>query len=40
MGVKKLGLHISRESQEKMTDKGRNMFEKYTGKKVSSKISN
>eukprot|EP00249_Psilotum_nudum_P036583 c8094_g1_i1 orf=74-316(+) len=37
---KKFGFQQSRETNERITDAGRDMYEKQTGKKVSDKISN
>ncbi|CEI70279.1 hypothetical protein FVEN_g1200 [Fusarium venenatum] len=37
---KKSGYNISADNQEKITDAGRNMYEKQTGNKVDPKISN
>ncbi|KAH8668954.1 hypothetical protein BX600DRAFT_461019 [Xylariales sp. PMI_506] len=34
------GSKVSRDNQEKITDKARELYEKQTGKKVSDKISN
>ena len=39
-GAKKSGHAVPRETAEKITDTGRNLFEKATGKKVDPKISN
>ncbi|RGP65888.1 hypothetical protein FLONG3_9020 [Fusarium longipes] len=36
----KAGTNISRDNQEKITDFGRNAYEKQTGNKVDPKISN
>ncbi|ROT38426.1 hypothetical protein SODALDRAFT_332995 [Sodiomyces alkalinus F11] len=36
----KTGQNIDRDTQEKMTDTGRDMFEKGTGKNVPEKFSN
>ncbi|KAM0525654.1 hypothetical protein ACHAPE_000364 [Trichoderma viride] len=40
MGSKKAGYNMNRNTQEKITDAGRNMYEKVTGKQVNPKISN
>ncbi|KUI64441.1 hypothetical protein VM1G_11238 [Cytospora mali] len=40
MGAKKSGHAVPRNTAEKITDAGRSMFEKVTGKKVSDKVSN
>lgn len=40
LGAKKSGHTVNRSTAEKITDGGRNLFEKATGKKVSDKISN
>lgn len=40
MGAKKSGHAVPRGTAEKITDGARGLFEKATGKKVSSKISN
>lgn len=37
-GEKKFGMHQSRETNEKITDTGRGLYEKQTGKKVSDKV--
>ncbi|WYZ45744.1 hypothetical protein EsH8_VIII_001060 [Colletotrichum jinshuiense] len=37
---KKAGHDFSPSQDEKITDAGRKLYEKFTGKKVSSKISN
>ncbi|KAF5512207.1 hypothetical protein CGCA056_v012730 [Colletotrichum aenigma] len=37
---KKAGHDMPRSTDEKITDAGRNMYEKVTGKKVNPKISN
>ncbi|KAK7739739.1 hypothetical protein SLS53_005709 [Cytospora paraplurivora] len=39
-GAKKSGHSVNRSTAEKITDGGRNLFEKATGKKVSDKVSN
>ncbi|KAJ5771125.1 uncharacterized protein N7511_003176 [Penicillium nucicola] len=39
-GVSKSGYNIDRSMQEKITDAGREAYEKATGNKVSEKISN
>lgn len=36
---KKLGMASNREQNERMTDAGREFYEKQTGKKVNSKVS-
>ncbi|KAF9869414.1 hypothetical protein CkaCkLH20_13131 [Colletotrichum karsti] len=38
--TKKSGHDMPRSTDEKITDAGRNMYEKVTGKKVNPKISN
>ncbi|KAL0938193.1 uncharacterized protein CTRU02_207924 [Colletotrichum truncatum] len=38
--TKKAGHDMPRSTDEKITDAGRNMYEKVTGKKVNPKISN
>ncbi|KAL7938621.1 hypothetical protein V8C35DRAFT_288659 [Trichoderma chlorosporum] len=40
MGAKESGHNMNRNTQEKITDAGRNMYEKVTGKQVNPKISN
>ncbi|PNP40823.1 hypothetical protein TGAM01_v202613 [Trichoderma gamsii] len=40
MGSKKAGYNMNRNTQEKITDAGRSMYEKVTGKHVDPKISN
>ncbi|KAF2433723.1 hypothetical protein EJ08DRAFT_694208 [Tothia fuscella] len=40
MGQKKLGMKENKALNEKITDTLRGFYEKFTGKKVSSKISN
>jgi hypothetical protein len=40
MGAKKSGHNIDRNTQEKITDAGRSMYEKATGQKVDPKYSN
>ncbi|KAJ4861756.1 hypothetical protein T069G_02710 [Trichoderma breve] len=40
MGAKKSGHNMDRNTQEKITDAGRNMYEKVTGNKVDPKWSN
>ncbi|PTB44194.1 uncharacterized protein TrAFT101_002757 [Trichoderma asperellum] len=40
MGTKKAGYNMDRNTQEKITDAGREMYEKVTGSKVNPKISN
>lgn len=35
---KKMGMQSNRETNERMTDAGRDFYEKQTGKKVSSKV--
>jgi hypothetical protein len=39
-GAKKSGHNMDRSTEEKITDAGRETYEKLTGKTVSSKISN
>ncbi|EEY17138.1 hypothetical protein D7B24_001230 [Verticillium nonalfalfae] len=39
-GVKKSGHSMDRNTQEKVTDAGRGMFEKQTGKNVPHNVSN
>ncbi|KAI9901898.1 hypothetical protein N3K66_003715 [Trichothecium roseum] len=39
-GASKTGHNISKDNQEKITDFGRNAYEKATGSKVDPKISN
>lgn len=39
-GAKKSGHSVPRETAEKITDAGRGLYEKATGKKVNPKISN
>ncbi|KAM0327062.1 hypothetical protein ACHAQA_006185 [Verticillium albo-atrum] len=39
-GVKKSGHNIDRGTQEKITDAGRGLFEKQTGKNVPHNVSN
>ncbi|GAO13530.1 uncharacterized protein UV8b_05803 [Ustilaginoidea virens] len=39
-GTKKSGHPMDRNTQEKITDAGRGVYEKVTGKKVNPKISN
>lgn len=38
MGEKKMGMSQNRETNEKITDAGRGMYEKSTGKQVSDKV--
>ncbi|KAL6892994.1 hypothetical protein HDV57DRAFT_483570 [Trichoderma longibrachiatum] len=40
MGSKKEGLNLDRNTQEKITDTGRGMYESATGNKVDPKYSN
>ncbi|KAH7159589.1 hypothetical protein B0J13DRAFT_616404 [Dactylonectria estremocensis] len=40
MGAKKAGYNVDANTTEKITDAGRGMFEKFTGKKVPEKYSN
>ncbi|KAG5983958.1 hypothetical protein E4U55_006568 [Claviceps digitariae] len=40
MGAKKSGHNIDANTQEKITDAGRSLYEKATGSKVNPKISN
>ncbi|KAL7951710.1 hypothetical protein V8C42DRAFT_304963 [Trichoderma barbatum] len=40
MGAKKSGHNMDRNTQEKITDAGRSMYEKATGSKVNPKFSN
>ncbi|KAG5930010.1 hypothetical protein E4U53_002317 [Claviceps sorghi] len=40
MGAKKTGHEVDPGTQEKITDSGREAYEKLTGSKVNSKISN
>ncbi|KAL7924802.1 hypothetical protein ACQKWADRAFT_285990 [Trichoderma austrokoningii] len=40
MGSKKAGYNIDRSTQEKITDAGRDVYEKVTGKQVNPKVSN
>ncbi|KAL9624526.1 MAG: hypothetical protein Q9160_001190 [Pyrenula sp. 1 TL-2023] len=39
-GEKKFGVSQSRDTNEKITDKARDMFEKSTGKNIPDKVSN